>query len=86
MLLVSSYERLREQATKSVPTQVSTGQHLFFQRGLAAWLADFCCVSGSTRPTPISRSVPSPDGSDPVIRNLVEKDRKQDHMKEISLL
>ncbi len=65
--LVSSYERLREQTTKSPSTELTTGQHLFCQRGFAAWLADFCCDTGATPPAPMSRSVSVLDGPEAIL-------------------
>ena len=61
-----SYERLREQATRSPPTAISTAQHLFCQRGLAAWLSDFCCTADAP-PTPRARVTPTRGGPDPIL-------------------
>ena len=61
-----SYERLREQATSAPPKAISTAQHLFCQRGLAAWLTDFCCTADAP-PTPRARVTPTRGGPDPIL-------------------
>jgi hypothetical protein len=65
-LLISSYERIRAQATKSASTDDSIGQDLFCQRGFAAWLADLRCVSGSGRVASVAPMLPLQGNSDPV--------------------
>ena len=65
--LVSSYERLREQATNALPEDLSTGQQLFFQRGFAVWLVELCSVPCTARPAFLSQVSPTQTDPAPII-------------------
>lgn len=61
-MLVESYERLREQVTRTVSVELSVARQIFCQRGLAAWLTDICLATAPARP--VSRP---PETSPPML-------------------